>query len=105
MAKANRPFPYHGRWAAKDRWQTEVAFTISKRGSKIAVAAIDQSDGERAEVYDVKLRRDGLYFATYWSSGQFTKYRLRVVGKDEIEAVFTYTGTGQFGRQAGSRKQ
>jgi hypothetical protein len=105
MTSRNKPFPYAGQWTAKDRWQTDIAFTITKRGEKVAVAVLDQSDGERAEVYDVQLRRDGLYFATYWSSGQFTKYRLRAIGKGEMEVLFTYTGTTQFGRKTDSRKR
>ncbi len=104
MAIRKRAFPYSGRWVAKDRWQTEIAFTISKRGGKVTVTAVDQADGERAEIYDLKLRRDGLYFAAYWSSGQFTKFRLRPIGDDEIEVLFTYTGMSHFERQGRLRK-
>jgi hypothetical protein len=104
MTKQNKTFPYGGRWTAKDCWQTDIEFIISKRGDKVTVAAMDQSDGEGAEIYCVKLRRDGLYFAAYWSSGQFTKYRLRPIGDNEIEVVFTYTDTAHFARKRSPRK-
>jgi hypothetical protein len=101
MARTKKLFPYTGRWAAKDRWQTDIAFTISKRGNVIKIRAADLYDGEEAEIYGIKANRDGLFFAAYWSTGRFTKYRLRCVGDDEMEIVFTHTETTHFERVKG----
>jgi len=51
-------------------------------------------------VYDVKLSRGELSFATYWSSGQFTKCRLRAMAGNTLEEVFTYTDTITLKRKA-----
>lgn len=104
MSKKAEAFPFAGRWAAKDDWETDVEFEITKRGRSTKVAAIDLSDGERAEIYDVKLDGDDLHFAAYWSSGRFTKYRLRLLANNELEAVYTYRATTQFARRTKPQK-
>ena len=43
-----------GRWIAADEWATDVALVISRRGETVRVRAIDQSDGEEAEIVGVK---------------------------------------------------
>ena len=92
-----------GRWVSVDEWRTEIMFVISKRRGLFQVRAIDQSDGERAEIYGVNATRESLSFAAYWSSGQFTKYRLRAIGSSKgdylMEAVFTYSDTTHFRRE------
>jgi hypothetical protein len=77
-----------------------VALTISRRGSLFRVRAIDQSDGEEAEVYGVKATNEALSFAAYWSSGQFTKYRLCPLWPDQMLVTFTYTATQTFKRES-----
>jgi hypothetical protein len=52
-----KTFPYGGHWAAKDLWQTEVEFIIGKRGDKITVTAMDQSDGERVAFSQTEMTR------------------------------------------------
>jgi len=85
-----------GRWTAADEWATDVSLIISVRGGKIRVRAVDQSDGEEAEVFGLKVTSRGLSFASYWSSGQLTKYRLRATASGQLEAVFTVTSTATF---------
>ena len=87
--------PLIGRWAAADEWATNVELIISSSGGKIRVRAVDRTDGEEAEVMEVKTTKDTITFAAYWSSGQLTKYRLRSIG-GELEAVFTYSATCTF---------
>ena len=82
-----------GRWIAADEWVTDVALIVSNRSGKIRVRALDQSDGEEAEIFDLKIAKSGISFAAYWSSGQLTKYRLRALGDGQMEAVFTVTAT------------
>jgi hypothetical protein len=86
-----------GRWKSVDPWQTEVLFEITEIDGACHVRAVDGSDDEEAEIYELRLSRESLMFAAHWSSGQFTKYRLRRLG-EHVEAVFTYTGTTHFER-------
>jgi len=71
---------------------------ISRRGASFHVRAVDQSDGEEAEIYDVKATAGALSFAAYWSSGRFTKYRLRVLQDGQLEAAYSYSDTTHFKR-------
>ncbi len=89
-----------GRWVACDDWATMIAFVISKRNGSFRVRAIDQSDGEEAEIYGVKSTNEALTFGAYWSSGQFTKYRLRPMELDQMEVVYTYTATQTFKQES-----
>ena len=91
-----------GRWKSIDPWQTGVSFEIDKTDGAYSVCAIDGSDGEKAEIYDIKLVGNRLTFAAHWSSGQLTKYTLRPLGGD-IEVTFTYTGRSHFQRDAGDK--
>jgi hypothetical protein len=96
VPKAGNPFV--GRWIATDEWSTDVSLIITSRSGEMGVRAVDQSDGEEAEIFDVKLSKRELSFAAHWSSGQFTKYRLRQLRADEVEVVFTFTATQTFKR-------
>ena len=86
-----------GRWKSVDQWRTEVVLEITKVNGGFHIRAIDAADGEEAEIYDVQLVGEGLTFAAYWSSGQFTKYRAHPMG-NQLEVVFTYTDTSHFSR-------
>jgi hypothetical protein len=88
-----------GKWIASDEWRTDVSIVISRRGGAFKVRAIDQSDSEEAEIFGLKTTSRGLSFAAYWSSGQLTKYRLRALAPDQLEAVFTVTSTSTFKRK------
>jgi hypothetical protein len=94
--------PMIGRWVAADPWATDVSLIISGRGGKVRVRAVDQSDGEEAEVMALQTTKDTLSFAAYWSSGQLTKYRLRNTA-GVVEAVFTVTATASFKKAAPKR--
>jgi hypothetical protein len=98
MANDNDRLGIAGRWVSVDKWQTEVAFEIESQDGIYSVRAIDEPDGEEAEIYDVKATGEHLTFAAHWSTGQFTKYRIRALG-DQLEAVFTYTDTTHFTRR------
>ena len=84
-----------GRWVAADHWATSTELIVSSSEGKVRVRAVDQTDGEEAEVLGLKTTGDTISFSAYWSSGQLTKYRLRAFG-DELEAVFTYIDTCTF---------
>jgi hypothetical protein len=89
--------PLIGRWVAADPWATDVSLILSRRSGKLNVRAVDQSDGEEAEVMGLKITKDTVTFAAYWASGQLTKYRLRAISAG-LEAVFTVTATTTFQR-------
>jgi len=97
--------PFLGRWVALDEWDTAVVLEITKRGKSIRVKAIDSTDGEEAEVYKVRTTNRLISFGTLWSSGQFTKYRLKTFGEDGIEVNFTYTDTMRFKRLSSSKQR
>lgn len=89
-----------GRWVAIDDWDTDVVFEFEIRNGAYTVRASD-SDGEEPEVYNVEEGEDHLTFALHWSSGRFTKYRVRSNG-NQLEIVFTYTDTIHLKRQTES---
>jgi hypothetical protein len=91
------PLGLTGQWVSVDERRTEVSFDITRVGGAYRVRAYDRSAGEEAEIYDVKTAGDRLTFAAYWSSGQFTKYRLRAVA-GQVEGIFTYTDSTHFKR-------
>ena len=103
MARENNIFPFQGTWIAKDGRDTDVEFQIVKRGSKVTIRAVDSNDGERAEIYGVPLAQE-LRFCALWSTGRFTKYRLRTLGTDELVVTFSYSATDYF-RRAPKRKR
>ena len=49
-------------------------------------------------MFDLKQSKRELSFAAYWSSGQFTQYRLRLYGDTEVLVTFTFTNTVTFKR-------
>ena len=79
-----------GRWIDVDKLSlTSLVFEISIDNGHYGVRLIDPSDGEEAEIYDLKEADNGLTFAAHWETGRFTKYRLRVFG-DQIDVTYTY---------------
>jgi hypothetical protein len=70
-----------GRWIASDEWATDVSLIVSNREGKIRVRAVDQSDGEEAEIFGLRVTSREIFFSAYWSSGQLTKYRQRALLK------------------------
>ena len=97
--------PLLGRWVCVDDWDTNIALTVEQKGTDFSVRATDETDGEEAEIYGIEANEDGLSFAAYWSSGRFTKYRIRPVGPDQIEVIFTYTETTHFKRAPADREE
>jgi hypothetical protein len=86
-----------GRWVCVDQWNHDTVIAISRNADRLDVQAFDPNDGEAAEIYDPRLVGDVFLFSAYWSTGQFTKYRIRQFG-DQLEIVFTYTDTTHYKR-------
>jgi hypothetical protein len=90
-----------GRWVCVSEWYSEISLEIAKSTTIYSVRATDQSDGEEAEVYDVVHSVVGnmgtLAFGAYWSSGQFTKYKLRIIDS-EMEVTYTHTDIAYYKR-------
>ncbi|QGM44998.1 hypothetical protein [Methylocystis heyeri] len=86
-----------GRWVCVDQWNHNIVIAISKTDDGLDVQAFDPNDGEVAEIYDPRLVGDVFLFSAHWSTGQFTKYRVRQLG-DELEIIFTYTDATHYKR-------
>ncbi|CCB63261.1 MULTISPECIES: hypothetical protein [unclassified Hyphomicrobium] len=85
-----------GRWICMDEWSTWVAIEIEwVPGQRISVRATDTNDSENAEIYDVKFEGEVLEFAAHWSTGYFTKYKVRALGH-HMEVTATYTRVDHF---------
>jgi hypothetical protein len=94
-----------GQWVSGHEWETEVEFTISKARGGFKVSALDRWDGESPEIYDVKATATALTFAAHWSTGRFTKYRVRPLDKNTIEMSFTHTATMNYLRKSAISKK
>ena len=71
---------------------SEVEFRIDQSEFGLRVTAQDKTDGELAEIYDVKWDGEALTFAAHWpSTGRLTKYRLQAVKPDVLNVRFTYS--------------
>jgi hypothetical protein len=74
---------------------SDLQFTVSAEGGKLAVTGIDTADGERAEIRDVVWQPEPnrLQFSAYWAStGRLTKYSVMPAPKSG-RAMVTYTHT------------
>ena len=93
-----------GRWRAIDPWETDVSLIVSNRGGKIRVRAVDDSDGEEAEIFGLKVTTQKISFAAYWSTGQLTKYSLRALFEGQMEVTYTFTAKNTFQKVAAKPK-
>ncbi len=83
--------PLIGIWKANDGFPG--IFVTIKTGYKgFQVTAVDDSDGERPEVYDLKYAEDILSFNLYFNSnGRLIKYRFQSLSNDRVDVTFTYS--------------
>jgi hypothetical protein len=96
---------FSGRWVSGSDWETEVVFVIAKRKGTYQITATDEWDGEKGEVHGIEAGAGTLRFAVYWSTGRFTKYRLRLLTDDTVEMTLTHTATLHYRRAArGARR-
>ena len=66
--------------------------TIEANLKGFRVTAIDDSDGEIPEVYDLRYQGDVLSFNLYFNSnGRLIKYRFQALSNDRVDVTFTYT--------------
>ncbi len=86
-----------GRWVAGNSRRTNVTIEITIVNDKVVVRAIDNCEGELAEISDVDRDGNELRFAARWSSGKATSYRLRVVN-GQLVVDFTVSDTEHFTR-------
>lgn len=69
-----------------------VAIHISKINGQYQVSAIDEDDGENADVYDVREENGDLFFATHWSStGRLIKFKFLVTAEGVANVTLAYT--------------
>jgi hypothetical protein len=65
-----------GRWIAKGDWRRTVTIEIEIVGGLLVVRAIDDSNGELADIRDLQYGEDEVRFAAHWLSRQATLYHL-----------------------------
>ena len=71
-----------GTWFGDD---SDIEYTVAFDGQGWVVSAMDSSDGEQADILEIKSNDDILTFAAYWNStGRFCRCRLRAHTDDLI---------------------
>ncbi|TPN89647.1 DUF1835 domain-containing protein [Mesorhizobium sp. CU2] len=86
-----------GRWIAGNDWHTTTTIEIKIVDGHLVVCAIDGSNGERAEIQDLIYGNDEVRFASHWSSGKTTTYRL-LLSDGRLVVHFTVSDTDYFKR-------
>ena len=96
--------PIVGVWRSIGDFGSQVEYHVRKKGSGYSVSARDVSDGELAEVFEVKwdAKACALSFAVHWSStGRFARCRLQLTEPDQVELTYTFTDTEPLVRRTG----
>ena len=88
---------FSGRWVCVSEWESDVRIEIKKSRRTYDVRAISEYDGEEAEVHGITSDGETLSFGAYWSSGQFTKYKVQMLGS-QLQATYTYTDVAYYKR-------
>lgn len=86
-----------GRWIAGNDRHTTTTIEIKIVHGHLVVCAIDGSNGERAEIQDLTYGNDEVRFASHWSSGKTTTYRL-LLSDGRLVVHFTFSDTDYFKR-------
>ncbi len=83
--------PLVGKWSASDGF-SDVIVTISIESNEYHVSVIDSADDEVAEVYDVKVKDDALFFIVHWpTTGRFIKYQCHSLPNGNVGVNYTYS--------------
>jgi hypothetical protein len=81
-----------GSWIGPDEYTSEVIYTVALVGGELSVSAVDPSDGESAEIFEIAADDSNLRFRTAWrSTGRECACVLRRLSDTEAELTFTYT--------------
>lgn len=94
---------FAGTWVGPDEYTAEVEYTVSLADGRVLVTAIDPSDGEVAEVFDIDSGPGLLAFRTRWpSTGRECACTFRLLSGDRVELTFTYTDRALLARKPSS---
>jgi len=92
-----------GSWVSGTEYGSEIEYIVTPHGDTFKVRAIDQFDGEVADVFEVKWDGQILSFATHWNStGRFMRCRLEAIAKNEASYTYTYTTNETWHRKSAS---
>jgi hypothetical protein len=81
-----------GTWASADAFASDVEYIVSAVGDELTVRAIDKTDREEADIFEVHWDGEILTFAAYWnSSGRFARCRFLAQSQDIVNFTYTYT--------------
>jgi hypothetical protein len=84
--------PLVGTWAPDDEGDSNVHFTVGRRGQRLTVSAVDVFDGERLRVSKVAQHGRTLRFVTTTpSTGQSLEHELRATSATSAAYRFTIT--------------
>ena len=81
-----------GRWIAGNDWRRTATIEIEIVDGHLVVRAIDDSDGELAEIRDLNYADDEVRFAAHWLSGQVTTCQL-LRSDERLVVHFTFSDT------------
>lgn len=96
--KSTRKHTLVGSRVSGTEYGSEIEYTVTSHGSGFKVQAVDQYDGEAADVFEIKWDGQILSFATHWNStGRFLRCRLQAVAKNEAH---TYTANETWHRKS-----
>lgn len=88
----NSNHPLVGQWKPTDDF-SDLVVSIVAEANGFSVSAIDEADGESAEIFDPKYDGDVLSFAAHWvSNGRLIKYRFLLQSEGTIDVTYTYSG-------------
>lgn len=81
-----------GRWVSADPLLDQIEHHVRVENGEYRVSVTDSTDGEHAEVYDVRWDGERLSYCTHWAStGRFAKNSLTALGDDKLRLTYTYT--------------
>jgi hypothetical protein len=89
---AARRDPLLGTWGPDDEADSNIHFTVTRRGQRLAVAAVDVFDGEALKVTSVVQSGKALRFTTATpSTGITVEHELRATSATSAAYRFTIT--------------
>lgn len=81
-----------GTWVGPDEYTSEVEYTVSESQGRVSVVAVDPSDGESAQIGEVRLSGKQLSFTALWpSTGRTSRCVLEMQAAGDVLLTFTYT--------------
>jgi hypothetical protein len=99
--ESTKSHPLVGKWVSGTESGSEIEYTVTSHANGFRVRAIDQYDGEVADVFEIKWDGLILSFGTLWNStGRFLRCRFQAIAKNEVSYTYTYTANETWHRKS-----